>query len=86
MAQFDNELRPIVVNGKAVLNTPDRYVSGYVVRIWSKARAADRLYHLVDGKRRPLGSFDVADMEVSNQLVSLVNTSMPTVRTADGTG
>ena len=67
MARFDNKLRPIVVNGKAVLNTPERYVPGYVVKIWSKARATDRLYHLVDGERRLLDDYDAADMEVSNK-------------------
>jgi len=50
-----------------VLNTPERYVPGYVVKIWSKARAVDRLYNLVDGERRLLDDYDAADMEVSNK-------------------
>ena len=50
-----------------MLNTPERYVPGYVVKIWSKARAVDRLYNLVDGERRLLDDYDAADMEVSNK-------------------
>lgn len=67
MAQFDNKLQPIIVNGKAKISTPDRYVPAYFVMIWAQGRCGDRLYHLINGERHLMGDFDKADMEVSNE-------------------
>lgn len=67
MAQFDNKLRPIIVNGKAKISTPERYVPGYFIMIWAQGRYGDKLYHIINGEQRPLDEFDKADIEVSNE-------------------
>lgn len=67
MAQFDNWLHPIIVNGKPILSSDQISIPAYAVRIWSRCRAKDRLFHMVDGLRHELKLLERANIQVSNQ-------------------
>lgn len=64
-----DQLRPIIVNGRAVLNTPDQMVAAATIRIWCKARFSDRLYQVIGDETHKLSFNAVADMSVSNKFI-----------------
>lgn len=65
--QFNNNLKPIIVNGKARLMVNYRYIPGYLIKIWSKARAADKIYHVQDTGEVLMDTYDDADILLSNE-------------------
>ncbi len=70
MAQFENELIQVVVDGKACFSTIQKLLPAYVVRIWSQCRAEDRLYHEVESQRYPVDYYDIVDLSTSNTFVT----------------
>jgi hypothetical protein len=55
-----------VIDGKKVISVPEKEVSGYVVRIWGRARAADKLYQVTERGVHQVESMEKVNLIESN--------------------